>query len=174
MENNTLIKVDELNKFLSDKILNLGLNCVGYLNFSIRNTRILITVYGGNNGKPDWESYFDQMKTIIGEFKDSWLVKLDNDCPDDVWHLKIGWPIDNVRQFFTDRLNEILEGKEENPPQLDLVGSKEFVIKVDDKNSYMVVSDSPYAEFKATNGDENEFIKHIESLSVGDRFSLYL
>lgn len=53
-------------------------------------------ICGGNNGKsPSWLTYLDQISTIIDSLEDqgyeSWLIRLDNDCPDDVWYAYIGF-----------------------------------------------------------------------------------
>ena len=48
----------------------------------------LFTVGGGNNGQADWLSYFSSIRKMFVllnyEFSDVWLVKIENDCLDDV------------------------------------------------------------------------------------------
>jgi len=50
----------------------------------------IIKIYGGLNGNGEWKKYLDDIKTVISKFKDSWVIRLDVDCPDDVWNLYIG------------------------------------------------------------------------------------
>lgn len=58
----------------------------------------ILTLYGGLNGKGDFLNYMRQVITIIhnlesqglSKVKDIWLIDWINDCPDDVWTLRIG------------------------------------------------------------------------------------
>lgn len=49
--------------------------------------------YGGLNGPGDWFEYMKDITTLFDILQseyDCWLVNLENDCPDDVFTLKIG------------------------------------------------------------------------------------
>lgn len=54
----------------------------------------IISIHGGLNGRGDILYYLDQVERIVcelqGHCKDVWLVGWLNDCPDDVWYLKLG------------------------------------------------------------------------------------
>ena len=48
---------------------------------------------GGLNGMGHWADYLEAVRNLIleiGKENHCWLVKLDNDCPDDVFYLWIG------------------------------------------------------------------------------------
>lgn len=68
----------------------------------------ILTLYGGLNGKGDFLSYMSQVTTIVWtlenedlvKVKDIWLIDWINDCPDDVWTLRIG--IRNKKTYETD------------------------------------------------------------------------
>lgn len=47
--------------------------------------------YGGLNGSGKWKNYVDEIKKLFTSLKDSWLIKIENDCCDDVWVLEIGF-----------------------------------------------------------------------------------
>ena len=51
-------------------------------------------ICGGNNGDGTWSIYLDQISSIIYSLEEqrykAWLIRLDNDCPDDVWYAYIG------------------------------------------------------------------------------------
>jgi hypothetical protein len=51
-------------------------------------------IHGGNNGSPDWLKYLldihDIMEVLGQAGFDAWIIKLDNDCPDDVHYVYIG------------------------------------------------------------------------------------
>jgi len=51
-------------------------------------------ISGGNNGSPDWPKYLldihDIMEVLGQAGFDAWIIKLDNDCPDDVHYVYIG------------------------------------------------------------------------------------
>ena len=57
-------------------------------------THYVFLIQGGNNGKPDWIDYLEKLKELFVllnyEFTDSWLIKIDNDCLDDVHDIYIG------------------------------------------------------------------------------------
>lgn len=50
----------------------------------------VVTLYGGLNGCGRLHNYLNDVQEIINQFNNVWLVNWDNDCPDDVWVLKIG------------------------------------------------------------------------------------
>lgn len=54
----------------------------------------IIHLTGGLNGNGNWNDYLADIQKIFDlfskNFKSVWLVKLDNDCPDDVFTLSIG------------------------------------------------------------------------------------
>ena len=58
----------------------------------------ILTIYGGLNGKGDFLSYMSQVATIVWNLenldlvkvRDIWLIDWINDCPDDIWTLRIG------------------------------------------------------------------------------------
>ena len=54
----------------------------------------IITVYGGLNGWGAWDEYFYDLhlfiKALKKEFDDAWVVKITNDCLDDVFYMEIG------------------------------------------------------------------------------------
>ena len=65
--------------------LNLKLE---YLDLILNNYK-LQNVYGGFNGNGAWITYLTQIAIII-QALDAWVIDLTNDCPDDVWVLRIG------------------------------------------------------------------------------------
>ena len=49
-------------------------------------------VYGGLNGKGDWNNYFKDLTKFIGSFDyDIWLIDIKNDCADDVFTARLGF-----------------------------------------------------------------------------------
>ena len=51
-------------------------------------------IHGGRNGSGDWSDYFKALSEIVAdlkaEFSDVWVVKLVNDCSDDVFYCTFG------------------------------------------------------------------------------------
>ena len=52
-------------------------------------------IYGGLNGPGNWADYFTDLSKLINILKnqykiDSWLIKLENDPPDDIFYAQIG------------------------------------------------------------------------------------
>lgn len=43
------------------------------------------SVYGGLNGGGKWTNYFSDLKTIFEKLGHAWLIKIENDCLDDLW-----------------------------------------------------------------------------------------
>lgn len=53
----------------------------------------VVHLYGGNNGKSDWPSYLAEISAFIiyaSKKLHVWVIKLVNDCPDDVFDVYIG------------------------------------------------------------------------------------
>lgn len=49
-----------------------------------------VSISGGDNGHGRFSNYLEDVKHIIDQFDRTWLIKWENDCPDDVWYLKFG------------------------------------------------------------------------------------
>ena len=53
-----------------------------------------ITLCGGLNGNGEWKYYFSDLSQICDTLAekgfDMWLIKLDNDCPDDIFYATFG------------------------------------------------------------------------------------
>lgn len=53
-----------------------------------------ITLCGGLNGIGEWKNYFVDLAKIFEELDKNgfnvWVIKLDNDCPDDIFYCRIG------------------------------------------------------------------------------------
>ena len=75
-------------KYLN-KIKALELEKVDPREYEDKGDHAIITIYGGFNGNGDWITYLNQITTII-QALDAWVIDLINDCPDDVWTLRIG------------------------------------------------------------------------------------
>lgn len=55
----------------------------------------IIHYWGGNNGNSDWANYLDDINFIIRTLQKDLnekvrLIKLNNDCPDDIFDLYLG------------------------------------------------------------------------------------
>ena len=55
----------------------------------------IIHYWGGNNGNSDWANYLDDINFIIRALQKDlnekvWLIKLNNDCLDDIFDLYLG------------------------------------------------------------------------------------
>lgn len=48
----------------------------------------IVTIYGGNNGYGRLTNYLSDLKLIIDQFDDTWLIDWTNDCLDDAWSFK--------------------------------------------------------------------------------------
>lgn len=72
-----------------DKIKSLNLEKVTPSKCEDKGDHVIITIYGGFNGRGDWSLYLLQITRII-QALDAWVIDLINDCPDDVWTLRIG------------------------------------------------------------------------------------
>ena len=56
---------------------------------------IVVKIYGGLNGCGEWTNYFDCLSDLLklmqNEYNsEMWLIKLDNDCLDDVFSAEFG------------------------------------------------------------------------------------
>ena len=53
-----------------------------------------IDIFGGLNGRGEWENYFSTLSKLIENLKaifdKVWVIKLTNDCADDVFCLTLG------------------------------------------------------------------------------------
>lgn len=72
-----------------DKINSLNLENIVPSGYVDKGDHSIITIYGGFNGNGNWITYLNQIITII-QALDAWVIDLTNDCPDDVWTLRIG------------------------------------------------------------------------------------
>ena len=54
----------------------------------------VLCLSGGLNGCGEWKNYFIDLAKIVAKLEDegyhTWTIKLDNDCLDDVFYLKLG------------------------------------------------------------------------------------
>lgn len=84
IEIKTLIqKLNSSNKISLDKVTEVLLND-GSVWYEAR-------IYGGLNGNGNWVDYLVDIENIFKKLKDSWLINIDNDAPDDVWVLRLGF-----------------------------------------------------------------------------------
>lgn len=85
--------MEDVNKVLPDKYLEklntLNLYRVFIRTYEEKEDHAIITFDGGYNGSGSWSFYMHQISDII-EILDAWVIDLINDCPDDVWTLRIG------------------------------------------------------------------------------------
>ena len=53
-----------------------------------------ITLCGGLNGRGEWKDYFIDLSELFKELDkndfDAWVIKLDNDCADDIFYCRTG------------------------------------------------------------------------------------
>ena len=84
IEIKTLIqKLNSTNKISLDKVTEVLLND-GSVWYEAK-------IYGGLNGNGNWVDYLVDIENIFKNLKDSWLINIDNDVPDDVWVLRLGF-----------------------------------------------------------------------------------
>lgn len=50
-------------------------------------------IHGGDNGPGSWVDYTDYFNELFRSVPGSWAIDLVNDCPDDVWTLRLGYEI---------------------------------------------------------------------------------
>jgi hypothetical protein len=50
----------------------------------------IVTLYGGLNGCGEFFDYLKDVQYIVLHLEGAWLIDWINDCPDDVWVLRIG------------------------------------------------------------------------------------
>lgn len=48
----------------------------------------IVTIHGGNNGYGRLTNYLSDLKLIVDQFDDTWLIDWTNDCVDDIWYFK--------------------------------------------------------------------------------------
>ena len=72
-----------------NKINELNLEKVSPREYEDKGDHAIITIDGGFNGSYDWPLYLLQITRIV-QTLDAWVIDLVNDCPDDVWTLRIG------------------------------------------------------------------------------------
>ena len=58
----------------------------------------IATIYGGFNGNGNWNLYIRQIGMIIDSLHGSWIIDLNNDCLDDLWTLRLGFRLEDVRE----------------------------------------------------------------------------
>lgn len=58
----------------------------------------IATIYGGLNGNGSWNLYIRQIGMIIDSLQGSWIIDLNNDCLDDLWTLRLGFRLEDVRK----------------------------------------------------------------------------
>lgn len=84
IEIKTLIqKLNSTNKISLDKVTEVLLND-GSVWYEAK-------IYGGLNGNGNWVDYLVDIENIFKKLKYSWLIDIDNDAPDDVWVLRLGF-----------------------------------------------------------------------------------
>ena len=50
-------------------------------------------IHGGENGPGNWVDYSKYLNDLFISVPGSWIIDLINDCPDDVWTLRLGYDI---------------------------------------------------------------------------------
>ena len=50
-------------------------------------------IYGGENGPGNWKDYSNWLSELFSNLDGAILIDLTNDCPDDVWTLRISFNI---------------------------------------------------------------------------------
>ena len=50
-------------------------------------------IHGGENGPGNWVDYSKYLNDLFISVPESWIIDLINDCPDDVWTLRLGYDI---------------------------------------------------------------------------------
>jgi hypothetical protein len=65
------------------------------LEASIVEDHYVALICGGNNGNDTWSVYLNQLVSIMLSLKEqgykAWLIRLDNDCPNDIWYAYIAF-----------------------------------------------------------------------------------
>lgn len=88
------VKTDELNKKLdsltsiknSKETSNLAVMDV----FLVDSDYYVIKLKGGLNGPGEWESYLKDMRAVVKELGNCYVIDVEVDVPDDVWVLYLG------------------------------------------------------------------------------------
>ena len=50
-------------------------------------------IYGGENGPGNWKDYSKWLSGLFANLDDAIVIDLTNDCPDDVWTLRLSFNI---------------------------------------------------------------------------------
>ena len=94
---------EDLVRDICKKYLNKTINEVGSIGYGYDDddkpdhSHMIVTFYGGDNSgtgdKGKWARYLTNVKELVEsletEFDNVWLIKLDVDCPDDVFSVQI-------------------------------------------------------------------------------------
>lgn len=79
---------------LKDIINSLGLERINVLEIEHEEDYSVVTICGGFNGAYKWDIYLHQIGMIFSYlssyYEYVWVIDLNNDCPNDVWHLRLG------------------------------------------------------------------------------------
>lgn len=82
---------EKLTDFIKNKLDTLNLKHIKVDHIQVKDDHVVITIYGGENGPGRWQNYLGQIDIIVRAFDGSWVVDIQNDCPDDLWALRLGW-----------------------------------------------------------------------------------
>lgn len=77
-------------RYRISKIKNLCRGRIEVHEIEPKDNYYIVTIYGGDNGWGRLTNYLTDVKLIIDQFEDVWLIDWINDAPDDVWVLRIG------------------------------------------------------------------------------------
>lgn len=61
--------------------------------FKVESGHYVAYIYGGENGPGNWVDYSKYLNDLFISVPESWIIDLINDCPDDVWTLRLGYDI---------------------------------------------------------------------------------
>ena len=88
---------EELWKKFETAILDTSLDSTNLQFFNIvknEETYSVVQITGGLNGTGDWEDYFNDLRILVSslkkQFEKVYLIKIINDCYDDVFYAEIG------------------------------------------------------------------------------------
>lgn len=125
---------------------------ISFDKIQVKSDHILIHINGGANGPGRWQDYLGQIDTIVRTYKGSYVVDIINDCPDDLWCLRLGWMMnDELKSMLPIDVEEFAKS---NPGQ--------WAIKVGEDNDYLYSNNG-----KTFCGDEDGIIKLIQKIDVG-------
>lgn len=143
---------EKLSNFIKNTFDELKFKRISFDKIQVKSDHILIHISGGGNGPGRWQDYLGQIDSIVRAFKGSYVVDIINDCPDDIWYLRLGLRM-------TDKLMALLpidvaEFAKANPGQ--------WAIKVGDDDDYIYCDNG-----KTFCYDEDATIKRIQNIGVG-------